>query len=446
MNRILVVEDDADLLRLLAHKLRAQGFAVSEADSGERALAMIAATLPDLVITDMRMAGMSGMALFDAIHARHPTLPTIMLTSHGTVADAVAGTRRGLAGYLTKPVESTDLLREIARALALSGKRPDAGQPQWRAEIVTCSAAMEQVLAEAWLVAQGDASVMITGPSGSGKELLARAIHAASPRKAKPMLAVNCAAIPEQLLESELFGHVKGAFTGATRDHPGMFQAAHGGSLFLDEIGDMPTHFQVKLLRALQERQVRPVGAVNSVAVDVRVISATHHDLMLAIGAGRFREDLYYRLNVVGLALPGLAERREDIPLLAAHFLRVLATRYGKVINAFAPDSLEMLVEQPWPGNVRQLANVIEKCVALSTAEVIPLSLVQRSIGALADDIATFDEARRRFEREYLTQILKISAGNVSRAARLAKRDRSDFYSLLARHAIDPAAFKKPAA
>lgn len=443
MNQILIVDDDADLLRALALKLRNHGFKVAEAASGERALAMIAAALPDLVITDMRMTGMDGLALFEAAHAMHPTLPFIMMTSHGSVADAVAATRRGLCGYLTKPVETGDLLKEIARALSLSGKLTDASQPQWRADIITRSTAMEQVLAEAWLVAQGDASVMITGPSGSGKELLARAIHAASRRSARPMLAVNCAAIPENLLESELFGHVKGAFTGAMRDHAGLFQAADGGTLFLDEIGDMPPHFQVKLLRALQERVVRPVGAVKDVPVDVRVISATHQDLLLAIAAGRFREDLYYRLNVVCLMLPALAERREDIPLLAMHFLRTLAARYQKPINGIAPEAMQILVEQPWRGNVRQLSNVIEKCVALCTADMLPASLVQRALGAVADDIATFDEARRRFERDYLTQILKIAEGNVSRAARLAKRDRSDFYSLLARHEIDPAAFKK---
>ena len=443
MKRILIVDDDAETLRLLSLRLKSHGYAVIEAESGEQALGRIGAGLPDLIITDMRMGGISGMALFDQVHARHPGLPVIMLTSHGSIADAVAAMRRGLFGYLAKPIEARELAGEVARALALSASPTVGAGAAWRAGIITCSARMEQVLAEAWQVAQGDASVLLTGPSGSGKELLARAIHAASKRVAHPFVAVNCAAIPEQLLESELFGHVRGAFTGAVRDHAGLFQAAHGGTLFLDEIGDMPPALQVKLLRALQERVVRPVGAVGNIAIDVRIVCATHQDLGLAIAAGRFREDLFYRLNAVSLALPALAERREDIPLLAAHFLAMLAARYGKNVAAFAPEALQILLAQAWPGNVRQFANAVEKCVAMCVSDVVPVSLVQRAVGEAADELVSFDEARARFEREYLTQILKIAEGNVSRAARLAKRNRSDFYTLMARHALDPAAFKK---
>ena len=446
MSTVLVVDDEPDTLRLLAARLKQHGLKVVEVDSAEKALAAVAAAPPDLIITDMRMGGMNGMALFDAVRASHPLLPVIILTSHGNIADAVAATRRGVFGYLTKPVEGSELAREVARALALGGGiRSEAGAA-WRAQIVTRSDAMEQVLAEAWMIAQGDASVMLTGPSGSGKELLARAIHAAGPRRAAPMVAINCAAIPEQLLESELFGHVKGAFTGATQNHQGLFAAADRGTLFLDEIGDMPMALQVKLLRVLQERSVRPVGATSSIAVDVRIICATHQDLQLAIGAGRFREDLFYRLNVVGLMLPPLAERREDIPLLASHFLRTLAARYGKALNGFAPEAMQLLLEHSWRGNVRQLANAVEKCVVLCTGEIVPATLVQRAIGAATEEMATFDEARRKFERDYLSRILKTTEGNVTQAARLAKRNRSDFYTLLARHGLEPSAFKRPAA
>ena len=313
---------------------------------------------------------------------------------------------------------------------------------QWREEIVTRSPAMEEVLQQAKMVSTTDASVFIHGESGTGKELLARAIHRASRRSTREFVAVNCGAIPEPLLESELFGYVKGAFTGATRDHKGLFQAAHGGTLFLDEIGDMPLALQVKLLRVLQERSVRPVGAVASVSVDVRVVSASHRNLQDEMKGGRFREDLYYRLNVVSLSLPPLARRREDIPLLANHFLRHLAERYGKNVSALAPDALELMLAAPWPGNVRQLINVIEQTVALSMTALVPATLVQRALQQTASSLSSLDEAKRRFERDYLVQILKMTRGNVSQAARLAKRNRSDFYSLLARHDLDPGQFK----
>ena len=440
--RILVVDDDAALLRLLSLRLQKEGFAVTEASSGEEALGKLAASLPDLVITDMRMGGMDGLALFQAVNRKHPALPVIILTAHGNIPDAVTATRKGVFSYLTKPFEARSLMIEVERALELAG--PAAAEPEddWRLGIVTRSPALERVLAEARMVAANDAAVLIAGESGTGKELLARAIHEASPRRDAPFVAVNCGAIPEALLESELFGHVRGAFTGALRDHKGLFQAAQGGTLFLDEIGDMALPLQVKLLRVLQEREVRPVGAAQSIKVDVRVISATHRDLRTETAAGRFREDLYYRLNVVGLALPALAARREDIPLLANHFLVMLAARYGKGTASFAPEAMQRLVGGAWKGNVRELQNVVEKCVALCPTSVIPVSLVERAMEGPTDDMASFDEARRAFELEYLTQLLRMTGGNVTQAARMAKRNRSDFYSLLGRHQLDPAAFK----
>jgi len=301
---------------------------------------------------------------------------------------------------------------------------------------------MERVLADARLVAASDASVLIRGASGTGKKLLGRAIHTASSRFGRPLVALNCGALPEPLLESELFGHVKGAFPGAVREHRGLFPSAQGGTLYLDEIGDLPLALQGKLLRALQERQVRPVGATQSIAIDVRVVSATHRDLREEIASGRFREDLYYRLNVAGLELPPLAARREDIPLLTAHFLSRLAARHGKPIAGCAPEAVRLLLTAPWPGNVRQLHDVIGKCVLLCTGTLLPAALVERALAAPGDDFAAFDDARRQFECEYLTRILRITDGNVTQAARLAKRNRGDFHSLLARHALDPASFK----
>ncbi|MCM2289260.1 MAG: sigma 54-interacting transcriptional regulator [Sulfuritalea sp.] len=440
--RLLLVDDDHDLLRLLSIRLTAAGYGVTAVESGEQALAAIAAERPQLVLSDMRMAGMDGVALFDAIHRAHPTLPVIILTAHGTIPDAVAAMRRGIFGYLTKPYEAKDLLAQIERGLALSGaSAAGSADDEWRAGLITRNPAMEDLLAQARLVAAGDASVLIRGESGSGKELLSMAIHRASPRRGGPFLAVNCGAIPEALLESELFGHVKGAFTGAVRDHRGLFQEAEGGTLLLDEIGDMPTVLQVKLLRVLEERQVRPVGSARSLPVDVRIISATHRRLEDEMAAGRFREDLFYRLNVVALALPSLGERRDDIPLLAGEFLRRLAERYGKKLTGFAPEAMEALVGAAWPGNVRQLYNVVEQAVALATAPIVPLGLITTAISAV-DETVSFEEARRRFEHDYLSRILRLAAGNVSQAARLAKRNRTEFYRLLERHQIDPALFK----
>jgi two-component system response regulator GlrR len=307
---------------------------------------------------------------------------------------------------------------------------------------MTRNPAMEDVLAKARLVADSDASVFIYGESGTGKELLARAIHNASGRRDQPFVAINCGAIPEQLLESELFGHVKGSFTGATRDHKGLFQTANRGSLFLDEIGDMPVSLQVKLLRVLQERQVRPVGSTESYDVDVRVISATHRNIEAEMAAGNFREDLYYRLNVVALRLPPLSERREDITLLANYFLTQLVEKYRKSITGYSPESLELLLSATWPGNIRQLYNVVEQAVALSTTSLIPPSLVQQAIQNQQSEFASFEQARKKFERDYLAQLLRVTEGNVTQAARLAKRNRTEFYKLLQRHQLEPRLFK----
>jgi two-component system response regulator GlrR len=442
---VLVVDDDPDLLRLLSMRLRASGYRVSAVDSAESALARVATERPDLVLSDVRLPGRDGLALFDELRARHPALPVILLTAHGTIPDAVAATARGVFGYLTKPFDSQALLEKIRQALSLSAApSSDDGQGNdaWREEIVYRSKCMGEVLEDAQLVAASDASVLIHGESGSGKELLARAIHRASPRAGKPFIAVNCGAIPEALLESELFGHVKGAFTGAIANHVGLFQAADGGTLFLDEIGDMPLPLQVKLLRVLQERAVRPVGATESLAIDVRILSATHRDLDVAMGEGQFREDLFYRLNVVSLSLPSLDQRREDIPLLATHFLQTLVAKYRKKLNGFAPEALEALAIAPWPGNVRQLYNVVEQVCALATSPLIPLALVQRALRVRSNEVLSYAEAKFRFERDYLVQLLKLTDGNVSDASRLADRNRTEFYRLLQKHELVPALFR----
>lgn len=441
---ILLVDDDADLLQLLSIRLSAAGYRVTAVGTAEAALAQVAIECPQLVLSDVRLPGLDGLALFDTIRARHGALPVILLTAHGTIPDAVEATARGVYTYLTKPFDGKALLDTIAGALALSG--PDHGgapaDEAWRAPIVSRSSRMAELLADARMVARSDASVLIHGESGSGKELLAQAIHQASMRAARPFVAVNCSAIPEALLESELFGHMKGSFTGAVSDHRGLFQAAHGGTLFLDEIGDMPPALQVKLLRVLQERCVRPVGSNQSIAVDVRILSATHRDLEAAMAEGQFREDLYYRLNVVGLTLPPLRERREDIPLLANHFLGKLAKKYGKQLNGFAPEALKALATTAWPGNVRQLYNVVEQVCALTTTPLIPLTLVQRALRVATVQVLSLAQARERFEHDYLVGLLKLTDGNVADAARLAERNRTEFYRLLQKHALTPGLFR----
>lgn len=444
-NRILLVDDDCDLLRLLSLRLVGRGYEAVAVESGEEALAQVELARPHAVITDLRMGGMDGMALADCIHRRSPALPIIILTAHGSIPDAVKATKNGVFAFLTKPFNSRELLAQVEKALRISGTHYDLEKDSaeiWCEEFITRSPLMEDLLSEARLIAESDASICLRGSSGTGKELLAKAIHKASSRSERPFIAVNCAAIPELLLESELFGHAKGAFTGATRDYPGLFQAAHGGTLFLDEIGDMPLALQVKLLRVLQEQQVRPVGSTSTVMVDVRIISATHRDLDAEVSDGNFREDLYYRLNVVVLEIPPLAERREDILLLANHFLSAIASGNKKDVRGFSTEAVELLVSAPWPGNVRQLCNVVEQTVALSTTPIISAKLVKKALRQQSGAFPTFADARKRFEQEYLTGLLKITDGNVTQAARLAQRNRTDFYKLLQRHNLDPSIFK----
>jgi len=444
--KVLIVDDDHDLLRLLSMRLQASGYDVIAVDSGEKALVEVSLKHPNVVVTDLRMDGMDGLQLFNAIHKVNSALPVIILTAHGTIPEAVDATTQGVFSFLTKPFDSKQLLGQIEKAISIAGNVPDELSEytgnEWRGAIITQSPVMEELLGQALLVAKGDTSVFIHGESGTGKELLAKAIHQSSPRRDKPFIAVNCAAIPEHLLESELFGHTKGAFTGAATSYEGLFQAANGGTIFLDEIGDMPLALQVKLLRVLQEKQVRPVGSTKTLSVDVRIISATHCDIEKEMSMGNFREDLYYRLNVVTLELPSLVTRRQDIPLLAKHFLKELMMENGKKIKSFAPDAMELLMTAEWPGNIRQLKNVVEQSFALCTTSIIPARLVLKALRGKSGEIIPLTEAKKRFERDYLLKLLQLTSGNVSQAARLANRNRTEFYKLLHRHHLDPSQFK----
>ena len=437
---LLLVDDDPGLLKLLGMRLTSEGFKVVTAENGADALKILAKDKIDLVISDLRMDEMDGMALFAEIQKQQPGMPVIILTAHGSIPDAVAATQRGVSSFLTKPVDRDALYKAIGEALAMSISVSDEN---WSEEIVTRSPIMLRLLEQARMVAQSDVSILINGQSGTGKEVLARAIHRASPRAKKPFIAINCGALPEQLLESELFGHAKGAFTGAVTHREGLFLAAQGGTLFLDEIGDMPLSLQVKLLRVLQERKVRPLGSNRDLDIDVRIISATHRDLPKAMEKNEFREDLYYRLNVVNIKIPALNERPEDIPLLANHLLRELIKRHKPFVRSLSRDAIKCLMAASWPGNVRQLVNVIEQCVALTTAPVISEALVIQALQGENTALPTFVEARNQFELNYLRKLLQMTKGNVTHAARMAGRNRTEFYKLLARHKLDANDFKE---
>lgn len=437
--KVLLVDDDPGVLQLLSMRLEALNFEVICADGGETALAKLQTESANIVISDLRMDGMDGIELFEKIQHRYPSIPVIVLTAHGSIKEAVSATQKGVFSFLTKPVDKDELLSSIQQALNLNSHSP-ADQSS-SDNIITCSANMQQLLEQTKLLAKSDINIMIRGESGTGKELLASALQSLSARADQPYIAINCSAIPAELLESELFGHVKGAFTGANRDNKGLFASADGGTVFLDEIGDMPAPLQVKLLRVLQEQKIRPVGSNEDINIDVRVLSATHQHLEDAISEGRFREDLYYRLNVASLSLPALRERRVDIPLLAKHFLESIAQRTSGTAKKFSPAALHALMSYDWPGNIRQLSNIVEQLAALAPAAIIGEAQV---IAALpqstitTQEIPPLAEARKKFEREYLEQILLQTQGNVTDAARQAGRNRSDFHKLIKKHQLNP--------
>ncbi|MFT7457896.1 MAG: two-component system response regulator GlrR [Planctomycetota bacterium] len=441
--RILVVDDDDDILALLRTWLGNEGFEVLTCSSGEDALGQLHTTNPNLVITDLFMGGMSGMELLSIIHRDNPLLPVIMLSGQAKIPDAVKATHLGSSAFLTKPINKEELFDQVKRALRLSSDtRAEQVRPKQGDDIIYRSKAMAEIVDLAELVGDSNVTVFISGATGTGKEVIAKAIHEFSNRRSHPFIAVNCGAVPEQLLESELFGHEKGAFTGASAKHDGLFQAANNGTLFLDEIGDMPISLQVKLLRVLQDFEVRPVGSTRSYPVDVRIISATHQDLDLAVKEGEFREDLYYRLKVLPIEMPSLSERREDIPLLATHFLQKRAVQNNDKAKHFAPDAMDYLMTGAWQGNIRQLINVVELCVTLTKTETIPLSLVQKALQNQPAPLQTLKDAKQEFERNYLISVLRVSQGQVANAARIAGRNRTEFYKLLNQHNINPVDFR----
>jgi DNA-binding NtrC family response regulator len=449
MARILVVDDDTVTCRLLAEVLSQDGATVVGETDARRALERAAESPIELAILDVQMPQMDGLTLLRGLRSRLPDLPVIIMTAFGSVDTAVTAIASGAVDYVSKPMNVEEIRATVRRALGRQAEAqallPIAGEEV--DGIVGRSPAMVEVYKTIARVAPGRSTVLILGESGTGKELVARAIHQHSPRCKRPFVAVDCGALTETLLESELFGHIRGAFTGAVGDTPGLFAEAAGGTVFLDEIGDVSAALQAKLLRVLQEHQVRPVGGSEWRGVDVRVIAATNRDLALAVESGRFREDLYYRLKVVTLALPPLRERREDIPLLVEHLVRRAARECHKSVTGVSEAALSLLLAYHWPGNVRELAHVLERGVALAqqevlTAEDLPLELRQPAVPrakATFDDHPTLAELKRR----YVRSVLEESGGNVSRAAAILGVDRRSLYRMLQRYGVTPRAHRQ---
>jgi len=464
--RVLVVDDEPTLLRALESLLRKKGYEVTGLDSPIVATQKLAQEDYDVALLDIKMPQLSGLELLSAVKHRRPEVEVIMMTGHATVETALSAVRAGAYDYLTKPFDDVEL---VARAVAKAAERKMLFDRNRQLEsalreregtqgegLVGTSAPMREVTRMIEAVAYSAATVLVTGESGTGKELVARALHARSPRKGQPFVALNCGALTETLLESELFGHVKGAFTGAQRDQKGLFDAADGGTIFLDEIGDIPLATQVRLLRVLQEGEIKRVGSADSVKVDVRIIAATHRDLPKLVKAGKFREDLFYRLNVINIPLPSLRERVEDIPLLAHHFVRRYAERLGKKVRALSPEAIELLCGYRWPGNVRELENAVERAVVLCRGDIItPADLPPAVTGRTAPLVreapvngdetawltlsyaAAKEQALRRFEKSYVEALMRACDNNISAAARKAGMDRSNFKRVLRKYRTD---------
>ena len=455
---VLAVDDDPSMLRAVRAILVREGYRVLTAEGGEDALAVLRDVPVDVVLADVQMPGMSGLELLRAIRVKHEAVQVVIMTAYGTVATAVRAVKEGAFNFLTKPFETIDQVTHIVRRAVAHKRLLDRNRYLESAlevreryqDMVGKSHAMRELFELVDSVSYSASNVLIQGESGTGKELVARAVHARSPRKDKPFVVINCSALTETLLESELFGHEKGAFTGATAQKKGLFEAAHRGTIFLDEIGDIPASTQVKLLRVLQEGDIKRVGSNDVIRVDVRTLAATNVDLHAAMREGRFREDLYYRLNVINIEIPPLRERVEDIPLLAYHMLKRYAARMEKEVRSFAPLVVDVLQTYHWPGNVRELENVVERAVVLCRGDVVELQHLPGPLrdgsyvaNAAVEDFSGLDFtaakklAVQAFERRYVMQLLARTAGNISEASRRAGLDRSNFRRVLKRHNVD---------
>jgi two-component system response regulator GlrR len=448
--KILVVDDDSNLLEVIRMRLESAKYDVVAASEEKGALESVKTQLFDVSILDLQLDSTDGISLMEKVHQVNPDIPVIILTAYGSIESAVEAMQRGAYSYLTKPfdprellfqiknaMESSRLLLEITRLKRILEEKYDFGN------IIAKSEKMQKVLDVVTRIAGTDSTVYIHGESGTGKELVAKAIHVGSERKDRPFVAVNCAALPDTLLESELFGYEKGAFTGAVHSKEGLFTQAHEGTIFLDEIGDMPLALQGKILRVLQERQFYPLGSKKPLEVDVRVIAATNKDLQREVKEGNFREDLYYRIHVIPIKLPPLRERREDIATLVDHFLAEFNQKMRIMVKGLTPQAMQKLLLHDWPGNVRELKNTIEFAMAMTRDNVIAEDLILQTKGVVSEQVKSLKEARDSFEKNYLINILEVTQGNVSKAAEMAGKYRADLYNLLKKHSLSPEKFKK---
>jgi two-component system response regulator GlrR len=448
---ILLVDDDRNLIEVLKLRVESAGYEVTTALKVEEAIEATKSRMFDLAILDLQLEQGDGISLMLKLHQLYPDLPVIILTAHGTIESAVEAMKQGAYSYVTKPFNARNLLLQIEKALENRGLKTEIRRLKNFLEeeyefgnIVARSEKMQSVLETVSRIAGTDSTVYIQGESGTGKELIAKAIHLASPRKDKPFIALNCAAIPEALLESKLFGHEKGAFTGATQSARGSFTQAHTGTIFLDEIGDMSLTIQAKVLRVLQERQFYAVGSEKLLEVDIRVIVATNKDLEEEVKRGLFRNDLYYRIHVIPIHLPPLRERKEDIQPLVDHFMKKYTHNMKKTIRGVMPEAMKKLMLHDWPGNVRELENTVEYAVAMSQIDYITEDYILQSQASSAEEpLKTLREAKNAFEKSYLISLLQTCHGNVSEAAELAGKYRADFYSLLNKHKLNAADFRK---
>jgi two-component system response regulator GlrR len=448
--KILAVDDDSNLLEVLRMRLESANYEVVTALKGENAIDAVKQHSFDLSIIDLQLGSYDGISLMSEIHQINPDIPVIILTAYGSIESAVEAIKKGAFSYITKPFDPGELLAQIEKALESRRLFSEIKRLKGLLKenydftsIVSKSEKMQSILGQVSIIAKTDSTVYINGESGTGKELIARAIHLGSDRKDRPFVAINCAAIPETLLESELFGYEKGAFTGAVQGAKGLFTQAHKGTLFLDEIGNMPLSLQKKSLRVLQERQFYPLGSNKPVEVDVRIIVATNQDLKNEVKEGRFREDLFYRIHVIPINLPPLRERKEDIPSLVDEFLNEFNEKMKKKVKGLTPSAMQKLMLYNWPGNIRELKNTIEFAIAMVQHDVITEDLILQTTGQTHEKFQPLKEARAVFEKNYIVHLLEITGGNVSKASELAGKYRADFYNLIKKYDLKTETFKK---